>query len=49
MAATPVPVTLPGSTTLTEPGGIDYAGGKLYVSNHAREAGGGEVLEVRLG
>jgi DNA-binding beta-propeller fold protein YncE len=46
---TAVPVTLPGGTTLTEPGGIDYAGGKLYVSNHAREAGDGQVLEVKLG
>jgi hypothetical protein len=46
---TPAPVTLPGNTTLTEPGGIAYARGKLYVSNHAREAGKGEVLEVRLG
>jgi hypothetical protein len=46
---TPVPVTLPGNTTLTEPGGIDYAGGKLFVSNHSREAGAGEVLEVKLG
>jgi hypothetical protein len=36
--------------TLTEPGGI-AAGrhGKLYVSNHAREAGTGEVLELELG
>jgi hypothetical protein len=46
---TPVPVTLPQNTTLTEPGGIAYAGGKLYVSNHAREAGAGEVLMVSLG
>jgi hypothetical protein len=43
------PVALPPGT-LTEPGGlaIDKRGG-LLVSNHSREAGGGEVLRIDLG
>ena len=35
--------------TLTEPGGIAVGRhGKLYVSNHSREAGDGEVLRIDL-
>jgi hypothetical protein len=42
------PLTLP--MTLTEPGGLAVGKrGELYVSNHAREAGAGEVLRIRLG
>jgi hypothetical protein len=34
--------------TLTEPGGIAVGGhDTLYVSNHSREAGNGEVLRIR--
>jgi hypothetical protein len=42
------PVALP-TGTLTEPGGIAVGRhGELYVSNHSREAGHGEVLRVAL-
>ncbi len=45
---TPVPVALPAGT-LTEPGGIAVGHrGELYVSNHSREAGEGEVLRITL-
>ena len=41
-------VALPAGT-LTEPGGIAVGRhGKLYVSNHSREAGAGEVLRIDL-
>jgi hypothetical protein len=43
------PVALPEGT-LTEPGGLAIGKrGELYVSNHAREAGAGEVLRIDLG
>ena len=45
---TPEPIALPAGT-LTEPGGIAVGRrGELYVSNHAREAGAGEVLRITL-
>ncbi|HEX5621985.1 MAG TPA: ScyD/ScyE family protein [Solirubrobacteraceae bacterium] len=45
---TPQRIELPAGT-LTEPGGLAVAGRKtLVVSNHGREAGNGEVLEVTL-
>ena len=45
---TPQRVALPAGT-LIEPGGIDVgARGELYVSNHSREAGAGEVLRITL-
>jgi hypothetical protein len=45
---TPQRIELPAGT-LTEPGGIAVGRhGKLYVSNHARQAGAGEVLEIEL-
>ena len=45
----PRKIELPAGT-LTEPGGIAVGKhGQLYVSNHAREAGAGEVLEIELG
>lgn len=45
---TPQPIALPAGT-LTEPGGIAVGQrGELYVSNHAREAGTGEVLRLTL-
>jgi hypothetical protein len=45
---TPAPVALPAGT-LTEPGGVAVGRhGELYVSNHAREAGNGEVLRITL-
>jgi hypothetical protein len=45
---TPQRIELPAGT-LTEPGGLAVGRhGKLYVSNHAREAGAGEVLEIEL-
>jgi len=45
---TPRRIELPAGT-LTEPGGLAVAGRKtLVVSNHGREAGTGEVLEVTL-
>jgi hypothetical protein len=35
--------------TLTEPGGIAVdRRGRLFVSNHSREAGAGQVLRIRL-
>jgi hypothetical protein len=38
------------SGTLIEPGGLAVSRhGTLYVSTHAREAGAGEVVEIRLG
>ena len=41
-------VNLPAGT-LTEPGGLAVAGRKtLVITNHGREAGKGEVLEVKL-
>ena len=46
---TPQKIELPAGT-LTEPGGIDVGKhGELYVSNHGREAGAGEVLRIDLG
>jgi hypothetical protein len=46
---TPQQIALPAGT-LTEPGGIAFAGRRtLVVSNHGREAGKGEVLEIGLG
>ena len=43
---TPRQIQLPVGT-LTEPGGLAVAGKrKLVVSNHGREAGEGEVLEI---
>jgi hypothetical protein len=48
-SATATPVQLPAGT-LTEPGGVAVGKhGDLYVSNHAREAGDGEVLRIDLG
>jgi hypothetical protein len=45
---TPQRIELPAGT-LTEPGGIAVGRhDKLYVSNHARQAGAGEVLEIEL-
>jgi hypothetical protein len=45
---TPQRVELPAGT-LTEPGGIAVGRhGQLFVSNHAREAGNGQVLEIEL-
>jgi hypothetical protein len=45
---TPRRIELPAGT-LTEPGGIAVGrDGDLYVSNHAREAGAGEVLRIEL-
>jgi hypothetical protein len=45
---TPQRIDLPAGT-LTEPGGLAVAGRRtLVVSNHGREAGSGEVLEVTL-
>jgi DNA-binding beta-propeller fold protein YncE len=45
---TPVRVALPPGT-LTEPGGIAVGrGGRLFVSNHAREARRGQVLRIDL-
>jgi glucose/arabinose dehydrogenase len=45
---TPEKVALPAGT-LTEPGGIAVGKhGDLYVSNHGREAGDGEVLKIDL-
>jgi hypothetical protein len=45
----PRKIELPAET-LIEPGGIAVGKhGELYVSNHAREAGAGEVLEIELG
>jgi hypothetical protein len=45
---TPERIELPAGT-LTEPGGIAVGRhGDLYVSNHAREAGKGEVLKIEL-
>jgi hypothetical protein len=45
---TPRRIELPAGT-LTEPGGLAVGRrGRLYVSNHAREAGAGEVLEIDL-
>jgi hypothetical protein len=45
---TPRRIELPAGT-LTEPGGIAVGRrGALYVSNHAREAGAGEVLRIDL-
>jgi glucose/arabinose dehydrogenase len=45
----PKPVALPPGT-LTEPGGVAVGKrGRLYVSNHAREAGNGQVLRIDLG
>jgi hypothetical protein len=42
-------VELPPGVTLTEPGGLAVGRhGKLFVSNHAREADAGEVLEIDL-
>jgi hypothetical protein len=44
----PEKIDLPAGT-LTEPGGIAVGKrGELYVSNHAREAGEGEVLRIEL-
>ena len=46
---TPEKIELPAGT-LTEPGGIAVGkDGDLYVSNHSREAGAGEVLKIDLG
>jgi hypothetical protein len=46
---TPEKIELPAGT-LTEPGGIAVGkDGDLYVSNHAREAGAGELLKIDLG
>ena len=46
---TPEKIELPAGT-LIEPGGIAVGKrGELYVSNHAREAGIGEVLKIDLG
>jgi hypothetical protein len=46
---TPQKIELPAGT-LTEPGGIDVGKhGDLYVSNHGREAGAGQVLRIDLG
>jgi hypothetical protein len=46
---TPQQIALPAGT-LTEPGGLAVAGRRtLVISNHAREAGDGQVLEVTLG
>ena len=46
---TPEQIELPAGT-LIEPGGIAVGKhGDLYVSNHAREAGVGEVLKIELG
>jgi hypothetical protein len=46
---TPEKIELPAGT-LTEPGGIAIGkDGDLYVSNHSREAGAGEVLKIDLG
>jgi DNA-binding beta-propeller fold protein YncE len=43
------PVALPAGT-LTEPGGLAVGKrGELYVSNHGRQAGVGEVLRISLG
>ena len=43
---TPERIELPAGT-LTEPGGLAVGWkGRLFVSNHAREAGAGEVLEI---
>lgn len=45
---TPRRVALP-TGTLTEPGGIAVGRhGELYVSNHSREAGDGQVLKIEL-
>jgi sugar lactone lactonase YvrE len=45
---TPSRIDLPAGT-LTEPGGIAVGrNGDLYVSNHAREAGNGQVLRIDL-
>ena len=45
---TPERIELPAGT-LTEPGGLAVGWkGRLFVSNHAREAGAGEVLEIDL-
>jgi hypothetical protein len=45
---TPQRIALPAGT-LTEPGGLAVAGRRtLVVSNHGREAGNGQVLEVKL-
>ena len=42
-------IELPAGT-LTEPGGIAVGRhGELYVSNHSREAGAGEILRIDLG
>jgi hypothetical protein len=46
---TPQPVELPADPPLIEPGGIAVGRrGKLFVSNHSREAGAGEVLRIDL-
>ncbi len=46
---TPRQIALPAGT-LTEPGGIAVGhDGDLFVSNHSREAGTGEVLRIDLG
>ena len=43
------PVVLPAGT-LTEPGGLAVGKrGQLYISNHGRQAGVGEVLRISLG
>jgi hypothetical protein len=43
----PKRIALPAGTTLTAPGGLAVAGRRtLVVSNHGREAGEGEVLEI---
>ena len=45
---TPRKLALPAGT-LTEPGGIAVGRhGELYVSNHGREAGNGELLRIEL-
>jgi hypothetical protein len=45
---TPQRIVLPAGT-LTEPGGLAVGGRRtLFISNHGREAGEGEVLEVTL-
>ena len=46
---TPRQIALPAGT-LIEPGGIAVGrDGDLFVSNHSREAGKGEVLKIDLG
>jgi hypothetical protein len=44
---TGTPIALPAGT-LIEPGGVGVGHRSLYVSNHGREAGAGQVLKIKL-